>query len=247
MKRDILFNVATEPHQWERSKQIMERTHKICFDRLNPANFDGVLLDLDDTIYRYAPCHDAAICACFEHHGFGLSLSTFRLQYRAARDEITQALAPQASCRSRMFAFQKLAEGAGVPSAYNLAYILDEIYWSRFIDAMVPDPQALAFLKRCTQLSVPTCIVTDMTAHIQIRKITRLGIAPYITHLVTSEEVGAEKPDRRMFETAVGKLGVEIERCLMLGDSLTKDVEGARAAGIAAHLVILPKEGSHGG
>jgi putative hydrolase of the HAD superfamily len=112
---------------------------------------------------------------------------------------------------------------------------------------MAPDPQAFAFVRRCARLRVPTCIVTDMTTHIQIRKIARLGIAPYITHLVTSEEVGAEKPNRRMFETAVGKLGVEIERCLMLGDSLTKDVEGARAAGMTAHLIILSDEGDHGG
>ena len=112
---------------------------------------------------------------------------------------------------------------------------------------MTPDPKAFGFVQRCAQLKVPTCVVTDMTAHIQIRKIARLGIAPYIAHLVTSEEVGAETPDRRMFETAVGKLGVAIERCLMLGDSLTKDVEGARAAGITAHLIILPKEGDPDG
>jgi HAD superfamily hydrolase (TIGR01549 family) len=228
-------------------ESAMTQASAICFADVDPSDFDGVLLDLDDTLYRYAPCHDAALLACFEYHDFGLSLADFRLQYRAARTAVTKALSPQAACRSRLFAFQTLVEAAGVPAGYELAYALDETYWSRFIDTMTPDQQALAFVKRCAQLRVPTCIVTDMTAHVQIRKIARLGMGIYIPFLVTSEEVGAEKPDRRMFEAAAGKLGVRGERCLMLGDNLPKDVEGARAAGLTAHLISLPEECDYGG
>ena len=221
----------------------MTHSH-MCFKNVNPADFNGICLDLDNTLYHYAPCHDAAIRACFEHHDFNLSFYNFRSSYRAARNLVTQSLAPQASCRSRLFAFQKLAEDAGKSTAYDLAYALDEIYWAKFIDTMTPDPHALAFVKECALLKVPTCIVTDMTAGIQIRKILRLGIAPYITYLVTSEEVGVEKPDGRMFRKAAGKLGVGIESCLMLGDSFEKDVLGARAVGMIAHQIILSEEKS---
>jgi HAD superfamily hydrolase (TIGR01549 family) len=226
-----------------RANKFMKQMFATYFDCLNPAEFGGILLDLDDTLYRYAPCHEAALRACFDYYNFGLSLSEFRFEYRAARNSVTVDLAPQASCRSRLFAFQKLAENFRLRAAYKLAFALDEIYWSRFLEVMVIDPQALTFVKRCKQLGVPTCIVTDMTVHIQIRKLLRLGIDPYINYLVTSEEVGAEKPDRRMFEAAVGKLKVEAERCLMLGDSPSKDVEGARAAGITARLIVLPEDG----
>jgi FMN phosphatase YigB (HAD superfamily) len=54
------------------------------------------------------------------------------------------------------------------------------------------DPHALKFLIRCANDEEPTCIVADMTTHIQIRKITQFKIGPYVSHLVTSEEVRAE-------------------------------------------------------
>jgi FMN phosphatase YigB (HAD superfamily) len=216
--------------------------YDICFDDVNPLDFGGICIDLDDTLYRYAPCHNMAIRACFEHYDFNLTFDAFRLNYREARNTVTQALAPQASCRSRLFAFQKMAEESAFPVAYELAYTLDKIYWAEFIDTMVLAPSALNFLMRCEQQAVPICMVTDMTAHVQICKIKRLGIAPFITYLVTSDEVGAEKPDFRMFEKAAGKLGIDIKRCLMLGDNLQKDVLGARAAGMSAYKIILTEE-----
>lgn len=218
----------------------MKSLTQASFESIELDGVEGVLLDLDDTLYCYAPCHIAALRACFARHDFGLSFPEFRVHYRAARDAVTRTLQSQGACRSRLFAFMKMAEVAAIPSSYELAFALDEIYWSTFIAIMEPHPRALEFLKRCSQAKVPTCIVTDMTAHIQIRKIARLGIAPHINCLVTSEEVGVEKPDQAMFATAVSKLGVRADRCLMLGDNVEKDVEGAILLGITAHLICLP-------
>ena len=222
-----------------RNEVKMSFSKYMRFDDINLTRFNAVLLDLDDTLYQYKTCHEAAILACFEYHNFGLSLPEFRNLYRSSRTAVTKMLSPQASCRSRLFAFQKIVEEANYPTAYRLAYILDEIYWSRFIDSMVMDLNADAFVERCNINSLPICIVTDMTAHIQIRKIQRLGIADKIAYLVTSEEVGVEKPDRRMFDTALSKLGFDAKSCLMLGDNYTKDVQGALSVGMTAHLVNL--------
>ncbi len=48
-----------------------------------------------------------------------------------------------------------------------------------------------------------------------------------------SFELGAVKPDREIFETAVTRVGVEPERVLFLDDNLL-NVEGARAVGLQA-------------
>jgi putative hydrolase of the HAD superfamily len=55
--------------------------------------------------------------------------------------------------------------------------------------------------------------------------------------VVTSAEVGAAKPDRRIFEAALAAAGCQPTQALHVGDSLEADVEGARAVGIhALHL-----------
>lgn len=61
-----------------------------------------------------------------------------------------------------------------------------------------------------------------------------LGVARWFDAIVVSAEEGVEKPDPRIFETACRRLGVEPSRCLMVGDSSSDDVEGARAAGLEA-------------
>jgi FMN phosphatase YigB (HAD superfamily) len=55
----------------------------------------------------------------------------------------------------------------------------------------------------------------------------------YFGVIVDSARVGLSKPDPRMFVTAVEALGIEPARAVMVGDSLARDMAGARAAGMA--------------
>ena len=52
--------------------------------------------------------------------------------------------------------------------------------------------------------------------------------------VVTSEEAGCEKPEKAFYELCIKKAGCLPEECLMIGDSLEKDVLGAKAAGMQA-------------
>ncbi len=50
-----------------------------------------------------------------------------------------------------------------------------------------------------------------------------------------SEQVGAEKPDARLFEAALTKLGIarqDYSRVVMIGNNLARDIRGANALGI---------------
>ena len=80
----------------------------------------------------------------------------------------------------------------------------------------------------------------DPTLH---ERLEELGVARFFDAVVTSAEVGAAKPDPRIFEVALSRLGVEPARALHVGDD-DRDREGAHAAGLAfepAPLATLPK------
>ncbi len=58
------------------------------------------------------------------------------------------------------------------------------------------------------------------------------GIAGLFGALVDSTAVGALKPDPRIFRAALDTLGVEPDRAVFVGDSLPRDMAGARALGM---------------
>jgi putative hydrolase of the HAD superfamily len=69
----------------------------------------------------------------------------------------------------------------------------------------------------------------------------RVGLEPWLDGVVTSAEVGAEKPSPVIFERALALAGCAAEQALHVGDSLAEDVQGARAAGVAA--LLLARDG----
>jgi len=67
--------------------------------------------------------------------------------------------------------------------------------------------------------------------------LTRLGIAGDLDGVVVSALVGVSKPARGIFDEAVRRAGVAHTEVLHVGDSLTDDYHGARAAGLSALLL----------
>lgn len=64
-----------------------------------------------------------------------------------------------------------------------------------------------------------------------------LGIEPYIDFVVTSGEVGADKPKPPIFLTALQRAGVSPSDAVHVGDQYKLDIVGARDVGIAPILI----------
>jgi putative hydrolase of the HAD superfamily len=64
-----------------------------------------------------------------------------------------------------------------------------------------------------------------------------VGLGGAVDAVVVSAEVGAAKPDRRIFEVALDRLRRMRDEALVVGDSIETDVAGAQAAGIRAVLL----------
>jgi FMN phosphatase YigB (HAD superfamily) len=76
-------------------------------------------------------------------------------------------------------------------------------------------------------------VITNGTTLVQQAKVDRIGLRAYVDVIIDSEAAGYRKPDRRIFELAAGKLGVELgPEGWMVGDMPDKDIEGGIAAGL---------------
>ena len=69
-------------------------------------------------------------------------------------------------------------------------------------------------------------------ARLTRRRISELGVAERVDAVVLADEVGWRKPDPRIFDAALGVLGVAPGEALHVGDRLDADVGGAAGAGL---------------
>jgi putative hydrolase of the HAD superfamily len=71
------------------------------------------------------------------------------------------------------------------------------------------------------------------------------NVRRYFDVIVDSAQIGLLKPDPRIFLAAIETLGIEPARTVMVGDSLARDMAGARAAGMA-HIWLSPDSARRG-
>ncbi len=62
----------------------------------------------------------------------------------------------------------------------------------------------------------------------------RCGLQGYFSFVVFSQDVGHQKPDRRIFQVACDRAGCRPRELLHVGDSLESDVQGANSFGACA-------------
>jgi len=196
-----------------------------------------LLLDLDNTVYPYAPAHRAGLEAAFvvaaRFEDAWAERDRFVGAYNAARDEVKAAAGPTAASHCRLLYFKAMCEarGAGVPA--EEAFVLDAAYWRGYFAAMKPDPDCRAVLGRLRREGLRLAFVTNFTTRRQIEKLQALGLGDAVDLLVTSEEAGAEKPDPAPLLLALRRFGTRADASTwVVGDSLVEDGAAAESCGL---------------
>ncbi|WP_394903260.1 HAD family hydrolase [Clostridium butyricum] len=194
----------------------------------------AAIFDLDDTLYNYRKIHPVAMERVFEYvqYNIGISKTDFNKAYEIGKKSTKENMSYDcASQHNRIIYFQKTLEVLGMnPIKYTLA--LYDVYWNTMLELMQLNDGVIELLKYLRSKNIKIAICTDLTTHIQHRKLIKLELVEYIYCLVTSEEAGLEKPNQVMFNLCLEKLGVEANESFYIGDSFKKDILGAYYAGI---------------
>ena len=90
-----------------------------------------------------------------------------------------------------------------------------------------------ATLMRCLSAHYECDIITNGNASSQPGRLKNSGLAPYYNTIFVSETVGVGKPDRRYFQYVFQQIpDFDPDKALVIGDSLSSDIQGAVNAGI---------------
>ena len=192
----------------------------------------GVLLDLDNTLYDYETCNEYAKSELFRRIEDDLGISGAEKAFDEARKSVKKSLEKTASGHSRLLYIGKALEALGVSPFHSVRY--HDFFWEKYFEKMQLFDSVVDFLEHAKKSGMKICIVTDFTAEIQMRKMMHLGIERYMDFMVSSEEVGEDKPSPKVFLMALEKLGMKKEDVIMAGDDEEKDIKGAENSGIRA-------------
>jgi len=199
----------------------------------------AVLFDLDDTLFDHAHATRAALAALHLSEPALGRWAPPELERRHA--EILEVLHVEVLAgrlpidRAREERFRRLLVAADFGGEASLRSLdLARAYRVGYEGAWRAVPGALPLLAALKQEGLAVAVVTNNLTVEQSAKMARCGITPFVDALITSEEVGATKPDARIFETALRRVGARSHEAVMVGDAWVADVTGARAAGIRA-------------
>ncbi|QAU13701.1 HAD family hydrolase [Halorubrum sp. BOL3-1] len=198
-------------------------------------SYEAVLFDLDNTLYPYAPCNEAgkrAALAAFRERGYEMDRETFDELYATARREAKRETRTTAASHDRHIYFERaLRLHAGEHDAAD-ALAVGDAYWEGYASEMELCDGVERVFDALGESGLDIAVVTNLTTRVQLRKLSRLAVDDRVDRLVTSEEVGREKPSAIPFTTALAAFECRPTEALMVGDNPAADVGGANAVGM---------------
>jgi putative hydrolase of the HAD superfamily len=186
----------------------------------------AVLFDLDGTLYD----RDAVVAAVTHEQvdTFGSRLGNINREEVIAR---LLALDDHGYAR-RVDVYRTLLAGMEVDDA--LAADLEAHFWDCYCRHCGFPKDAADTLAELRESGLKLALVTNGPVGWQSRKLRTLGLADYFDVVLISEAEGVAKPDPRIFERALERLGVRSDEAIFVGDHPEIDVAGAQDAGLIA-------------
>jgi 2-haloalkanoic acid dehalogenase type II len=123
-----------------------------------------------------------------------------------------------------------VAHGVDDPA---LARRLAEAYCEHRHARCRPYPEAVAALD-ALRGRVKLAVVTNGMEQHQRTKLDAAGLTGRFDAIVSSQAVGASKPDPAIFRAALERLGCRADQAVMVGDNPLRDIAGAQQAGLRA-------------
>ena len=195
------------------------------------AKYYCILFDADNTLLDFDAAENKALAETLVEYGIEPDAGTVQT-YRDINSELWRQLEKGQIRRDKLMGerftrFLKAINAAGDGVEMNRCY-LDHL--SSHPDLMTPN--VLDVLGELSEVAT-LAIVTNGFEKVQSRRVTESGIGAYLEDVFVSEKLDSEKPSRRIFDSALRALGVENrEHVLVVGDSLTSDIQGGVNAGL---------------
>ena len=195
------------------------------------AKYYCILFDADNTLLNFDAAESKALAETLVNFGIEPDAETVQT-YRTINEELWRQLEKGQIRREKLLnerfsRFLKAIDAAGDGAEMN-RYYLEQL--STHPDLV--NPGVLDVLRELSEVAT-LAVVSNGFQKVQTRRLAESGVANFMEDVFVSEKLDSEKPNRKIFDAALRALGVENrEHVLMVGDSLTSDIQGGANAGL---------------
>ncbi len=179
----------------------------------------GVILDLDDTLWHAE-----------EGYRFALKFAGVdpdAAEFLEARAKVKSRLGPgHVSARNRILYFKTMLDKAGNFSPKRIIELMNryEQGLQDFISKQWRELERDSFLEWLTS-QYGVVLLTNETTRTQMIKLSAMDpSAKFLKSVITSEELGVEKPNPLMFDEALKLLKLRPADCAVIGDNWENDI-----------------------
>lgn len=191
-----------------------------------------ILWDIDGTLLDFEKAEEAGIRGCFETYQLGECTDEMLEVYKKINRRYWLMLERGEIEKPVLLVkrFEDFLDAYGLNS--SVAADFNAEYQIRLGDTVVFCEHALETVQELKG-KVLQCAVTNGTKVAQDRKLRNSGLDKLFDHVFISEEVGIEKPNKGFFDIVFETIGsFAADEVLIVGDSLTSDIQGGINAGI---------------
>ncbi|WP_010300192.1 YjjG family noncanonical pyrimidine nucleotidase [Kurthia senegalensis] len=192
--------------------------------------YTHVLFDIDNTILNFDATEEVALSIILEKYGPTLDQERLHRTYQKINRSLWRAYEKNEMTKEQLlhtrffetfYIYDIRVDGEALANEYQQLLAKGK-------DPVIGAQKVLDTLK-----NIPKYIVTNGVQHTQRSRLQNVGWTSYFEAIYISEEIGYHKPQIEFFDT-VFERSPEIvkETTLIIGDSLTSDIQGGITAGI---------------
>jgi 2-haloacid dehalogenase len=193
--------------------------------------YETILFDIDDTLFDFGKSEENAFRKAFLEFGLPAALEDYRPRYKEISKvlwgELEQGLITLSQLGKERFNRLFLE--------YDLKMDGEE-FNTIYLDYLGMEGHLVAgAVEVCTTLAEDCrlAVITNGFGEVQKSRIARSPLCSVFDQIIVSEEAGFQKPHKGIFDYAFSKLNIaEKEKVLIVGDSLTSDIQGGINYGI---------------
>ena len=196
------------------------------------SNIKVILWDIDGTLLNFAAAEKVAVRKCFEIHELGECTDEMLAEYVEINHKYWKMLERGEMSKPEILVgrftefFRKQNLDVSKAEAFNADYQV------RLGDTVCFEDNGLEVIQYL-QNKVHQYAVTNGTKIAQQRKLANSGLDKLLEKAFISDEIGVEKPMNGFFDAVWKEIGVyEKDQVIIIGDSLTSDMQGGVNAGI---------------
>jgi len=191
-----------------------------------------ILWDIDGTLLNFKIAEKCAIQSCFDMFGLGVCTEEMLSRYSRINAGYWKRLEAGEITKEQVLVgrFEEFFQKEGF--SFSKVREFNDEYQIRLGDTVCFHDNGYELVKQLKG-RVKQYIVTNGTQTAQERKLKKSGLDQLVDGVFISDVIGIEKPGIGFFDAVWREIGhYEKDEVMIVGDSLTSDIQGGNNAGI---------------